>query len=932
MDKTKLIKTMQKMMKKDPKIMITLNSDQTVVKVMRGTLAPSIKIKDLLAKPHAEARIFVEANKILLGDINEKNQLENAGVSINPYGITHIVFNQKHGQASVLGARLAVHYSADGSVMMLKSSIIPELALPLKTKIAALQAVNIAKRNAGTGYRSVSDKNAKLVVADGKTLHQPGGNSQYFLCWNVVVVAPDTSHKLDWAYFIDALTGKVLFRHSAVHFGSGTGYHSTGAALNTTASGSDYILRDTATSSGWAVATKPEIQIYDDAGSASSFLTDYSEDSDDVWGDTIPVNRVDNQRPEVDIHRFLQYVLNYYYFTHGQNSWDNAGANARGHAHNEKYSNNAYWSPSRERVFFADGNGTSHDFMCPLDIVGHELTHGVSTGFDIVQVYDGESGALNEAISDCMGAFVGLDHPADIPDVWHHGRQYRITGRGRCLNDPSRDDAGVVQYDDTSNATKFASVRNGFYPDHYSIMYTGASDFHGVHINSTIVSHALYLMVEGGTHRLSSVAVNGIGVGPVEQMLYEVMSGGVLTNTSDFADFRLAFILACTSLFPDNLDYLATIKSAFHAVGIGPDLYVRDRLADQGEEPGILSCMSPDIILRQESADAAVLAQISDINNGSLCQERVLSSDDHKVYFRIFNRGSAVASGTFRLYISPVSTFPSPASWHEVGHYDFPAVASEGVWVPTATDECITLTSTLINTLGEGHYCFIGIIESEEDPAPDPSLIDNTSEFHAYIAKSNNFAWRNVNIDDVTPDDSGELPETAFEFRMNGLGKRTEMRNLIIDARDLPQGAEFTIVLPKDKLWSLKALVGNVSRKTVRVEKLGGTLNTPIMATKEMRPLPLAALAINEPAQTAIFKRLKIPKHAVLQPMRMGAGKLITLKGINLKGDEAMPVQLLVKLPKNTGMRDVTIALREQIGDDVIGQVNYVIRVRKAIT
>jgi hypothetical protein len=38
--------------------------------------------------------------------------------------------------------------------------------------------------------------------------------------------------------------------------------------------------------------------------------------------------------------------------------------------------------------------------------------------------------------------------------------------------------------------------------------------------------------------------------------------------------------------------------------------------------------------------------------------------------------------------------------------------------------------ATIITELGVGHYCFIGIIESDADPAPDCLLIDNVSEFH----------------------------------------------------------------------------------------------------------------------------------------------------------------------------------------------------------
>ena len=47
---------------------------------------------------------------------------------------------------------------------------------------------------------------------------------------------------------------------------------------------------------------------------------------------------------------------------------------------------------------------------------------------------------------------------------------------------------------------------------------------------------------------------------------------------------------------------------------------------------------------------------------------------------------------------------------------------------------------------------FIGIIESDADPAPDRLLISDVTEFHNFISKSNNYAWRNCNIEELLPE------------------------------------------------------------------------------------------------------------------------------------------------------------------------------------
>jgi Zn-dependent metalloprotease len=264
----------------------------------------------------------------------------------------------------------------------------------------------------------------------------------------------------------------------------------------------------------------------------------------------------------------MGYVLSYYYQTHEHNGWDGKGSDSKCHAHNESRSNDAYWSDLRQQIYFSSGNGTTHDFICTLAYVGHEFTHGVNYGYNRVQNYNGETGALNEAIADIFGALISLQHRADAPEPYIFGSQCSLSSHGyRNMSDPSRDTAGVVRYDATNDTTKYNSTLRGFCPDHYDIRYTGSDDYNGVHINCTIITHAVYLMMNGGTHRFSNVTVTGIGVEAVQEMLYRVVST-YLRETSNFEDFRTAFILACEELYPE---YLITIKMAFHAVGIGPN-------------------------------------------------------------------------------------------------------------------------------------------------------------------------------------------------------------------------------------------------------------------------------------------------------------------------------------------------------------------------
>jgi Zn-dependent metalloprotease len=923
---------------RDSSVAITYTADRNALALARGQLSEPFNAEELAESPFNCAAEFLREHPALLGGLDEE-ALISVRATTDRRGATHVLLQQLHGRAEVMGATLSLHFDEKGTVRMFKSSLALGIDLPKRGKIKAEQAAEIAVEHAGKDATWVKDHEPRLVVLAAKLVHRDKREQPYFLCWEVGIslggAMPPT---VEWLYYVDAIDGEVLQRTTTIQTGTGTGYYSTGTSLNTEASGSVYILRDAVTSSTWTPTTKPVIHTYDDANGGSLTLSSYATDDDDVWGDTVSANRWDSQRAEVDIHRFLGYVLDYYYLTHGQNSWDDAGDDAKGHAHNGYpgyMPNNAFWYGGTEQLYFGDGDGVDFDFMCPLDVMGHEFTHGVNYGFNIIQWYHVETGALNEALADIFGCFIALDYPTEVLDPWCHGDQCHLTGRGRNIPDPSRDTAGTVQYNATNNTTKWNSAMAGYYPDHYSIRYTGPDDSShdngGVHINAPIVTHALYLMVVGGTHRLSGVTVTGIGQDPIEQMLYYVMSTpGMLAYTSDFNDFRIAMITACMDLYPDDLDYLVTVKNGFHAVGIGPDLYARDSLADQGEEPGTLSCMSPDIICRQDLANATTLTQIANTTNGSLGQGIDLAKGDHHVYFRIFNRGAEDASGTFRLFISPVSTFPTPTSWHEVGHFDFPTVPAGGLWVPSTASECITLTSALASSLGTGHFCFIGIVEATTDPPPDRNLINNTTEFHDYIRKSNNYVWRNCDITGVAPAPSGITPALINGFQINGFGRKTEFRQLEVDARELPRGTRLVMWVPRRRFFGVKAVTVQPLTHAVLPRNVAGVLD-PFPADLDpvhLVPAPLGRFARVRDALKIKPKEIPAKELALWHALEIKPGQVTRFRGMQLRAGETAQVHFVLQFPRDVGARDVTLVFRELFEDKLLGQMNYVYRVR----
>jgi hypothetical protein len=103
------------------------------------------------------------------------------------------------------------------------------------------------------------------------------------------------------------------------------------------------------------------------------------------------------------------------------------------------------------------------------------------------------------------------------------------------------------------------------YPDHYSKRYTGSDDNGGVHINSSIINKAAYLISQGGTHY--GVTVKGIGRNKLGKIFYRTLTQ-YLTPLSNFQQLRNAAIQSTKDLYGNNAAEVKTVADAFDAVGI----------------------------------------------------------------------------------------------------------------------------------------------------------------------------------------------------------------------------------------------------------------------------------------------------------------------------------------------------------------------------
>src|SRR5262249_56444152 len=99
-----------------------------------------------------------------------------------------------------------------------------------------------------------------------------------------------------------------------------------------------------------------------------------------------------------EVYDWLGVTFDFYSTAYGRNSIDGAGLPLVATVHYSVDYDNAFWEGSQ--MVYGDGDQKLFaTFTGPLDVTGHELTHGVtqySGGLD----YNGQSGALNESLSD----------------------------------------------------------------------------------------------------------------------------------------------------------------------------------------------------------------------------------------------------------------------------------------------------------------------------------------------------------------------------------------------------------------------------------------------------------------------------------------------------------------------------------------------------
>ena len=449
-------------------------------------------------------------------------------VLVDPGGASHVHLSRAYRGLPVLGGDVIAHLDPAGAVRAVTRTQPAPLTLSATPAIGAAAATRAA---AGALHGTGAATPATLVV-DALA-------AKPVLVWRTAVT---TAAGLQYA-LVDARTGAIVDRWADEETvtGSGTGYNVGTVSLETTLSGSTYQLKDPTRGNTYTV------DMNDRYLGAGTLFTD----ADNVWGTGALSSR---QTLAVDAQYGVAETWDFYLKTFGRSGIAGDGVGSYNRVHYGRGYDNASWSDSCFCMTYGDGDGSTYGPFVALDVAGHEMTHGV-TSRTAGLVYTGESGGLNEAMSDIMGTLVEFySNNAGDPGDYLIGEKIALDGTPlRWMDDPSKD-------------------------GHSAACWTSTVKNLDVHYSSGVANHAFFLMAVGsGAHTVNGVSyssptcdgstVTGIGNAAAGAIFYRALTT-YMTSGTTFSGARTATLSAAADLYGTSSTQYSAVAAAWSAVAV----------------------------------------------------------------------------------------------------------------------------------------------------------------------------------------------------------------------------------------------------------------------------------------------------------------------------------------------------------------------------
>lgn len=420
------------------------------------------------------------------------------GVEIDELGEAHTRVSQTFKGIPVMGAEAIVHLDADGVLKDITDKSATDLDIDTTPTITSQQAIEVAVQNQG-GWQELSDTpTAELQILNLKRYPRQ-------LVWRVQLNQLNgTSPRMPLA-FVNAHRGEVTLAYDNLKSLKNREVHNLAGGTNMPG----------------------------------------------------PIARIEGQGPigETIVNANYDRLGNTYDCYKGlfnRDGINNAGGKLISTVHYGVRYDNAHWTGTQ--MLYGDGHPMlSGNLVLASDVTAHELTHGVTEATSNLFYNDGESGGLNEGMSDIFGAVCewyqdgsgNLTAPTSAntwmvgESIWRYGQALRF------MNDP---------------------IKDGYSVDH---TYAEIGRYGEAHSTSGIPNLAFYLLSQGGTHPRGKTTVNvkGIGIYAAARIFYRVNTV-YLTQFATFTDARLASVKAAEDLYGVGSQQALSARDAWVAVGV----------------------------------------------------------------------------------------------------------------------------------------------------------------------------------------------------------------------------------------------------------------------------------------------------------------------------------------------------------------------------
>ena len=526
-------------------------------------------------------------------------------------GRVHETFQQYHAGVPVYGGGISRQLANNGLTVSIFGTIHQEIDLDMTPQLAPNEALALVEQQAGAG--PATDDPPTLVIV-------PTPFDTYVLAYRATMRDFRT-------YFLDAHSGAIAHVENEVDeqgaVGSGVGIHNDLKKVSVSPADGGFQTYDRL-----RPAELVTLDLHHDDARVDSLLdprgatwmaSDVAWDADNDWRDAAVV----------DVHAHGGFTYDYLFAQQGWRGMDGRDGRLLSMVNIGRDYANAFFSPppygpegTGVVAFGTEQDGTP---IASADVVAHEIMHGVTyfsvasrTGSGLLSThryvrgpssftYDGRTfrcgstyggdpilcddgrfllfanhgGAINEAYSDIIGTAVEFSVHAlgDGPNRADYV-MFEDTGPpSRSLENPrSIAVTGPFRYPDAwGGEFRFLVAHDGQFIRYTNIGFVDGRQFtrrgdgySGVHWNSTILSHAFYLAIEGGQNRSTGLTVQGVGAvnrHQVERAFFRAMTHLMPARTS----FRMTAAVirqSAVDLFGVGSATQRAIDQALNAVGL----------------------------------------------------------------------------------------------------------------------------------------------------------------------------------------------------------------------------------------------------------------------------------------------------------------------------------------------------------------------------